>query len=83
MIGENCQRCSDAAEAEDGGGFAGAWWRFWAKVSLNWIKVVWRREVWLISVKANDLSGVIGAAIVGTFAVILAIYHGGRWVYRR
>lgn len=33
MIGENCKSCSEAAEADDGGGFTGAWWRAWAKVS--------------------------------------------------
>ena len=40
-------------------------------------------EEQLMRFKANDLSGVIGAAIVGTFMVILIIYHGGRWVYNR
>jgi high-affinity nickel-transport protein len=33
LIGENCQKCTDAAEAEDGGGLAGSWWRAWAKAN--------------------------------------------------
>jgi nickel/cobalt transporter (NiCoT) family protein len=32
LIGEQCRRCREAAEAEDGGGLAGRWWRAWAKV---------------------------------------------------
>ncbi|KAJ2919178.1 hypothetical protein MD484_g1195, partial [Candolleomyces efflorescens] len=27
LIGENCAKCVAAAEAEDGGGLAGSWWR--------------------------------------------------------
>ena len=30
LIGDNCRPCRDAAEAEDGGGLAGRWWRAWA-----------------------------------------------------
>lgn len=33
LIGENCQKCTDAAEAEDGGGLAGSWWRAWARAN--------------------------------------------------
>ena len=33
LIGDNCKKCKEAAEAPDGGGLAGAWWRGWAKVS--------------------------------------------------
>lgn len=33
LIGENCGKCIEAAEAEDGGGLAGRWWRGWAAVS--------------------------------------------------
>jgi high-affinity nickel-transport protein len=33
LIGETCQSCREAAEAEDGGGVEGAWWRAWAFVS--------------------------------------------------
>ncbi|KZO96965.1 NicO-domain-containing protein, partial [Calocera viscosa TUFC12733] len=29
LIGDNCGPCQDAANAEDGGGLAGAWWRGW------------------------------------------------------
>ncbi|THV00852.1 NicO-domain-containing protein [Dendrothele bispora CBS 962.96] len=35
LIGENCDSCKNAAEAEDGGGLAGRWWRGWAKASDN------------------------------------------------
>jgi high-affinity nickel-transport protein len=35
LIGEKCQSCKEAAEAEDGGGLAGAWWRAWAFVSAS------------------------------------------------
>ncbi|KAG8705844.1 hypothetical protein FRC08_001417 [Ceratobasidium sp. 394] len=33
--------------------------------------------------KANDMSGFIGAAVVGCFAVIVAGWYGGRWILRR
>jgi len=29
LIADNCKPCKDAADAEDGGGLAGSWWRFW------------------------------------------------------
>ncbi|KZT60290.1 NicO-domain-containing protein [Calocera cornea HHB12733] len=29
LIGDNCGPCQEAANAEDGGGVAGAWWRGW------------------------------------------------------
>lgn len=32
LIGDNCARCVAAAEAEDGGGLAGSWWRGWGRV---------------------------------------------------
>ncbi|GLB38369.1 putative NiCoT transporter (TC 2.A.52) family protein [Lyophyllum shimeji] len=35
LIGEQCERCRRAAEAPDGGGLAGSWWRAWAKVNDN------------------------------------------------
>lgn len=35
LIGENCRKCREAAEAEDGGGLAGSWWRGWAKASRS------------------------------------------------
>jgi len=35
LIGENCSKCRAAAEAEDGGGLAGSWWRGWAKANDN------------------------------------------------
>ncbi|KDQ25603.1 hypothetical protein PLEOSDRAFT_1011620, partial [Pleurotus ostreatus PC15] len=37
LIGENCASCREAAEAEDGGGLAGRWWRGWANVSFTYI----------------------------------------------
>ncbi|KXN90929.1 High-affinity nickel transport protein [Leucoagaricus sp. SymC.cos] len=33
LIGEHCSQCIAAAEAEDGGGLAGAWWRGWANAN--------------------------------------------------
>lgn len=33
LIGENCTQCREAAEAEDGGGLAGSWWRAWARAN--------------------------------------------------
>lgn len=33
--------------------------------------------------RANDMSGFIGAAVVGCFAVIVAGWYGGRWLMRK
>nr|XP_018263989.1 high-affinity nickel-transporter [Kwoniella dejecticola CBS 10117]OBR86147.1 high-affinity nickel-transporter [Kwoniella dejecticola CBS 10117] len=33
LIGENCAKCTEAAEDPDGGGLAGSWWRAWFRVS--------------------------------------------------
>lgn len=33
LIGEQCTPCREAAEAEDGGGLAGSWWRAWARAN--------------------------------------------------
>lgn len=33
LIGEQCRPCREAAEAEDGGGLAGSWWRAWARAN--------------------------------------------------
>ncbi|TDL23298.1 NicO-domain-containing protein [Rickenella mellea] len=33
LIGDNCAPCRDAADAPDGGGLAGRWWRAWAKAN--------------------------------------------------
>ncbi|KAF8919042.1 high-affinity nickel-transport protein-domain-containing protein [Mucidula mucida] len=63
LIGENCGKCQEAVEAENGGGLSGSWWRAWAR--------------------ANDNSGYIGAAIVGSFIIIVAGWYGGRWVARK
>lgn len=35
LIGEECSQCREAAEAKDGGGLAGRWWRGWAKAASN------------------------------------------------
>ncbi|KAI0043452.1 NicO-domain-containing protein [Auriscalpium vulgare] len=37
LIGDNCSRCRNAADADDGhgGGRSGSWWRFWAKANDN------------------------------------------------
>jgi hypothetical protein len=32
LIGEKCQSCKEASEADDGGGLAGSWWRAWGYV---------------------------------------------------
>ena len=37
LIGDNCKRCQEAAEAEDGGGLAGRWWRGWANVRSRFL----------------------------------------------
>ncbi|KAJ2929765.1 hypothetical protein H1R20_g7317, partial [Candolleomyces eurysporus] len=41
LIGENCAKCVAAAEAEDGGGLAGSWWRGWAAAGeqSGWIGI--------------------------------------------
>ena len=39
LIGENCSQCVAAAEAEDGGGLAGSWWRGWANVCPCFAKI--------------------------------------------
>ncbi len=36
-----------------------------------------------LSPQANDNSGYIGAAIVGSFIIIVAGWYGGRWVARK
>ena len=33
LIGDNCKRCRESAEADDGGGLAGKWWRAWANAN--------------------------------------------------
>ncbi|WVW83261.1 hypothetical protein I302_105280 [Kwoniella bestiolae CBS 10118] len=33
LIGENCQRCTEAAEDPNGGGLAGSWWRAWFRAN--------------------------------------------------
>ncbi|KAF8349478.1 NicO-domain-containing protein [Amanita rubescens] len=33
LIGERCAQCAAAANAEDGGGLAGSWWRAWARAN--------------------------------------------------
>ncbi|KAJ7600685.1 NicO-domain-containing protein [Mycena floridula] len=35
LIGENCKSCRKAADAEDGGGLSGSWWRAWSKANDN------------------------------------------------
>ncbi|KAG2009920.1 hypothetical protein CC2G_012791 [Coprinopsis cinerea AmutBmut pab1-1] len=41
LIGERCSQCLAAAEAEDGGGLAGRWWRGWANAAeqSGWIGI--------------------------------------------
>lgn len=33
LIGENCAKCTEAAEDPEGGGLAGSWWRAWARAN--------------------------------------------------
>ncbi|CDO71702.1 hypothetical protein BN946_scf184915.g46 [Trametes cinnabarina] len=63
LVGDNCAPCQNAANAPDGGGLAGRWWRGWAK--------------------ANDNSGYIGAAIVGSFIAVVSVWYGARYLYRQ
>ncbi|KAI1793273.1 NicO-domain-containing protein [Ganoderma leucocontextum] len=63
LIGEQCTACQNAANAPDGGGLAGRWWRGWAS--------------------ANDNSGYIGAAIVGSFVFVVSSWYGCRFLYRK
>ena len=42
LIGENCAKCTEAAEDPNGGGLAGSWWRAWAKVSPHCLCVMQR-----------------------------------------
>ncbi|KAJ3893789.1 NicO-domain-containing protein [Lentinula edodes] len=35
LIGDNCTPCQTAAQAEDGGGLAGSWWRGWNVANNN------------------------------------------------
>ncbi|KAJ7366967.1 NicO-domain-containing protein [Mycena albidolilacea] len=56
LIGNQCTKCQAAANAPDGGGLAGRWWRGWAN--------------------ANDNSGYIGAAIVGSFVLVVTCWYG-------
>ncbi|KAI0802053.1 high-affinity nickel-transport protein-domain-containing protein [Irpex lacteus] len=63
LIGDNCTPCQNAANASDGGGLAGSWWRGWGR--------------------ANDLSGYIGAAIVGAFVVVVASSYGLKYAYSK
>ncbi|RPD62214.1 NicO-domain-containing protein [Lentinus tigrinus ALCF2SS1-7] len=63
LIGDHCTPCQNAANADDGGGLAGRWWRGWAN--------------------ANDNSGYIGAAIVGSFIFVVGSWYGARYLYRK
>ncbi|KAF5348543.1 hypothetical protein D9756_009585 [Leucocoprinus leucothites] len=61
LIGDHCSQCIAAAEAEDGGGLAGAWWRGWANAgghsgfigvgivgAVLVIVVGWYLSIWVI-----------------------------------
>ncbi|OSD07399.1 NicO-domain-containing protein [Trametes coccinea BRFM310] len=63
LVGDNCTPCQNAANAPDGGGLAGRWWRGWAN--------------------ANDNSGYIGAAIVGSFIFVVSAWYGVRYLYKK
>ena len=71
--------------ADDGGGLAGRWWRFWAAVSWEHASDLLLRYQCLTppSQQANDNSGYIGAAIVGVFLFIVGSWYGTRWAFRK
>jgi len=61
LVGEQCSRCVAAAQAEDGGGLAGSWWRGWENAGENsgfigvgivgavlFIVVSWYLGTWII-----------------------------------
>lgn len=75
LIGANCGKCQAAASAADGGGLAGTWWRGWAKVSGGGTRGMMLNGA---VAKANENSGYIGAAIVGTFIVTVGGWYGMR-----
>ena len=83
LIGENCRSCRSAAEAQDGGGLAGSWWRGWAKVCAHLILHVGFNNVAFIILKANQNSGYIGAAVVGGFLAIVGGWYTYRWGTRK
>ena len=71
LIGEVCNRCSDAAERQrekeqTGQGDGGG-------LEGRW---------WLFWAKVNDQLGYIGAAIVGSFVLVVAGWYGIAWLRR-
>jgi high-affinity nickel-transport protein len=83
LIGENCSSCRAAAEAEDGGGLAGSWWRGWARVRVHNFMGYTQSYIRSPAMQANDNSGYIGASIVGGFLAIVAAGYTYRWSIRK
>ena len=86
LIGEQCTPCQDAANAPDGGGLAGRWWRGWANVHRMhaYYLPLLNADIcaWYLS-QANDNSWYIGAAIVASFVFVVSSWYGGRFLYRK
>jgi nickel/cobalt transporter (NiCoT) family protein len=81
LIGDNCGPCQDAANDPNGGGLAGSWWRGWDRVSGSALSMHQAERD--LMTQANDLSGYIGAAIVGAFVCVVASSYGLRYAYRK
>jgi high-affinity nickel-transport protein len=82
LIGERCSQCAAAANAEDGGGLAGSWWRAWARVCIcSFVLFCWRCGS--VIIQANDNSGYIGVAIIGMFLVLGVGWLLRAWLGRR
>ena len=83
LIGERCSQCAAAANAEDGGGLAGSWWRAWARVCICICFCFCWRHGSVIIIQANDNSGYIGVAIIGMFLVLGIGWLLRAWWLRR
>lgn len=89
LIGSVCRPCQDAAGAPDGGGLAGRWWRAWARVrtlpfkALAFSCFVNLNVTGHYSLQANEQSGLIGAAIVGSFLIVVCGFYGVKFLKKR
>lgn len=81
LIGERCSQCAAAANAKDGGGLAGSWWRAWARVRICTFCFCERHGSVIIQANAN--SGYIGVAIIGMFLVLGIGWMLRAWLRRR
>lgn len=84
LIGEQCSRCVAAAQAEDGGGLAGSWWRGWQNVrQFEILASVAKLNVTWLDIQAGENSGYIGVGIVGALLLIVVSWYLGNWIFRR